>query len=107
MGVQVASDLLDPDELRQGVRRGRVDLASILTQLGRDPIEAERTIHVLLCLRGDLLPARFRADALEAVFVQQQLPAKREAAEPNVVLFRAGEMEEGEAVGGRGQVPER
>src|SRR4051812_5104645 len=99
--MEIATDVVDRRELGQRVRERRVDLAMILTELWRDPVDLERGVDLLLGLRRDLLAAGLSADAVEAVLVQQQLPLQRMAAEPDVVLLRAGEVDHRGAPGAR------
>ncbi len=76
-----------------------VDLAPILAQLGRDPLEAERFVDAFLCLAGDFLVA---FDAEQAVLVQLEAQADRAVAQGDVVGLRAGEvLQRGAAAVGR------
>src|SRR2546430_4310652 len=71
-----------------------IDLVPVLTKLGRDEVHLERGVDLLCGLRGDLLTALLRTDAVEAVLVEEQLSAKSQAAQADVVLLGSGEVEE-------------
>ena len=92
--VKVAPDVADRDERGKGVPRRRVDLAAVLAQLRRDPVHPERGVDLLFAGAGELLAARLGADAVEPVLVQQELALERDPAQADVVLLRAGEVEE-------------
>ena len=48
VAVQVALQVVDADQARQAAVQRRFDLALVLAQLGRDPGQAERGIHLVL-----------------------------------------------------------
>ena len=91
VGVEIAAHVADRDQCWQRVRERGIDLAVILTQLRGDRVHAERRVDLFFAPRRDLLAARLGTDAIEAVFVQQQLPFERVATQPDVVLLRPGE----------------
>ena len=77
--------------IRRGsvLRFGRLDLAAHLAQLGRNPVEPERRVDVLLALAGD---RDIVGDAEQPVFVQLEAEADRPIAQRDVVRLRAGEV---------------
>ena len=101
MGVEVALEVGLGDEIRQAAGEGRLDLAAILAQLRLDERQPEKVI--CLRLRGEdaELTALVRGDDLaglvdpgEAVLAQAPALVARHRSEPDVVLLRAGEMDE-------------
>ena len=87
--VQIAAQIRPIDEMRQGVRLGRLDLAAKLAQLGSDPLEAERRVNVLLALAGNL---RIVRDPEHSVFVEFEPEADRPIAKRDVVRLGPGEI---------------
>ncbi len=67
--VHIALDVDPVDEPRQRVRFCSVELTAKLAQLRRHPLEAERSVDIVLVAAGnrDVL-----ADAKQPVFVQQE-----------------------------------
>ncbi len=52
--MDIAANVLFFDEARQGVGGGGFDLAAVLAQLGRNPVEVERAVDVFFGCGGDL-----------------------------------------------------
>ena len=98
MRMQVAAQILARDQMRQGVIHRGFDLAAILTQLRRDPVETQRAIHLFLGASGD----RFHP-AKESVLVERQLHPLRDAPDVYAMVFRAGEVDQRGAVALLGQ----
>ncbi len=86
--VEVGNQVLLLDQLRQRVVPRQPDLALGFAQLGRNPIQAERAVHLLLGAARDhcLVPS-------EAVLVEAHALVDRELAQLDVVLLAAGEVE--------------
>ena len=73
----------------------QLDLAARLAQLGRDPVQAERAVDLLLGAPGhDLAASPGVRLAREPVLVQRQALVVRHAAQLDVVLLAAGEVEQ-------------
>ena len=87
--VQVALQVRAGHERRQAPLAGRVDLAAILAQLGRDPRQAHRREHLFL-----RAPAHLPLAAEQAVFVEFQARALRKPPDVDVVTLVAGEVVE-------------
>ena len=87
---------------RQGSGLGRLDLAGILAEDGRDERETERLVDLLLGLAGDDAPS---LDLRERVLVQGQPARERALAQLDVVSLRSREVEQRRADLGRGHDP--
>src|SRR5207245_7125680 len=66
-----------------------LDLARILAELGRDPREPERSVHVLLSRPGD---AGARVLVEDAILAHGERLTPRQLADPDVVILRAREV---------------
>ncbi len=96
--LQVAAQLLDAHELGQRARRGGLDLALVLAQLGRHPGEAERGVDLFFARAGDPLAGAFRPRATDPAAEQsplRQLPAALDGAgaQRHVVRLAAGQVD--------------
>ena len=87
--VEVAAQIGEIDEPRERAGRGGVELAAHLAQLGRNPVEAERGVDLLLALAGD---ANLVGDPEQAVLVQLEALADGAVAQRDVVGLRSGEV---------------
>ena len=68
MHVHIATQISEVDEAGEGTLERGLDLPAHLSQLRRDPLEAERRVDVFLALAGD---AHIVFGPEQAVFVQQ------------------------------------
>ena len=87
MHLEIPADVLEPYELRELVLLGERDLATILAQLGRNPVESQRFVDFLL---GP--PAYALRPPKHAVLVQLELLGLRDLAQLDVVRLRAREV---------------
>ena len=85
------------DERGQGVGRGGLDLAVVLAQLGRNPVEVEGLVDVLLGGCGDDGAV---VDAGQGVLVEGVAALEGALADGDVVGLGAGEVLERGSVGG-------
>ncbi len=86
--VQVAADIVELDEIRQRAVLGRLDLAAVLAQLGRDPGHVQPMIERLLVLRREQTIALH-----DAVLVHLPAALPGTAAHGDVVLLGACEVQ--------------
>ena len=91
MAVQVAAEVAELDQLRQpaAARRRRLELAAALAQLGRDPVEPERRVDLLLGRAAQRLAGRVVEDP---VLGDVQPAPHRRLAQRHVVRLGAGEV---------------
>ena len=89
MHVDIAADVLLFDKAGQRARGGGFDLATILAQLGRDPVEVEGAVDVFLSGGGDLCTV---IEAGERIFTERVAALERALAHGDVVHFGAGEV---------------
>ena len=87
--VEIAADVVERHEIREVPLEGRLDLAPVLPDLGRDPRQAHGLVDVLLLLARDALVVLLADDA---VLVDREPLLLREAAELDVVLLGAREV---------------
>ena len=92
--VQVAANVVLGDELGQAPCHGRLDLAPVFPQFGRDPGQIDAGVHLFLLGAADAAGA-----AEDAVFVDLQAALHGQAANGDVVRLGAGEVLQGGAVG--------
>ena len=91
VGVQVAAQVVELDQLRQPAagRRRRLELAAALAQLGRDPVEPERRVDLLLGRAAHRLAGRVVEDP---VLGDVQAAAHGRLAQRHVVRLGAREV---------------
>ncbi len=89
MHVEVAADVGEGDELREGVGCGGFDLAGVFAQLGRDVVEVEGVVDFGLGGGGD---DGVVFDAEEGVLVEGVAALDGALAEGHVVHLGAGEV---------------
>ncbi len=103
VGVDVAADVLEPDQLRQRAPFGRLELAAPLAKLGRNLRETQRVVDVRLGPPGH---ERSVVHAKEPVLVQLEPARDGPVAQRDVVRFRAGEVLHRRAAAFFGHEPE-
>ncbi len=86
MHVQVALQVGELDQSRQRALAGRLELAPVLAQLGRDPGVAEVLVDLLLVGSLERLVA---LDVKDAVLADREAAADRVLAQRDVVVLRA------------------
>ena len=101
--VQVAPDVLEAHEHREPAGAGRLDLSRVLTQLRRDPWQADRRVDLLLRRARDPPAALLPEDT---VLRDPETALHPELAHPDVVLLRAREVRERRAEARRRDDPE-
>ena len=79
------------DEVGQRARQGRLDLAVALADLGRDPGHAEALVDIGLLRVEQQLAG---VDHLPALLGQRPAAVERHAAQRDVVVLAAGEVDE-------------
>ena len=97
VAVEGTSQVAPFDQLGQltGLRCG--DLPLVLAKLGRDEIESERLVELLLVMDlRRLSGALGLAGGCEAVFVERPTSVQGAAAETDVVFLASGKIDEGE-----------
>ena len=94
--VQVAADPVGGHQPRQGARERGLDLSAIFAELGWDPREPHRRVHVGLGRASDPGAGRLVEDA---VLADLELAARGHLAEADVVVLGTGEVLEGGAQG--------
>ena len=87
VGVEIAADVLEPDELRQRVLLRGFDLAAVLPQQGVHEIQAQLRVDFLLRRPGDPLVA-FE----QAILVELEPGLHGDLAQVDVVGLGAGEV---------------
>ncbi len=87
VGVKVAADVVEGDELRHAPLAGGLYFAAVLPQLRRHPREAEGCVHFLFLGARDLLVA-----AEDSILADLQSLLLRHAAYGDIVLFGPGEV---------------
>ena len=99
MAVEGAAQIAPLDQFGQFTRLGRRDLSLVLPQLGRNEIEAQRLVELLLVMDLRRLFRTFRDR--EAVFIERPSAIQRTAAEADIVFLASGEIDErkGELLG--------
>ncbi len=91
VGVRVAADVGGGDQVRQRPGQRGLDLAVALPNLRRDPGKAEPLVHIgLLRIEQQLAGL----DDLEALLRQRPAAVQGHAAQRDVVLLAAGEVDE-------------
>ena len=103
VGMQVALDLPQGDQLGKLAGERRLDLASILTQGRLDERQSQARVDLLLGL-GREQSARLRAE--QPVLVQLEPRADRHLPDPDVVRLRPGEVDHRGAPGRQRDHPE-
>ncbi len=98
--VDIAADVLLLDEAWKRVLRGGFDLAAVLAQLGRNPVEVEGAVDVFFGCGGDLGAV---IEAGERVLAERIAALERALAHGNVVHLGAGEVLQRGAEGGARQ----
>ena len=93
--VEVAADVGERDEVREGVGGGGFDLAGVFAELGRDVVEVEGVVDFCLGGCGD---DGVVFDAEEGVLVEGEAALDGSLAEGDVVHLGAGEVLEGGSV---------
>ena len=95
VGVQVALEVAQLDELRQRALARRLQLAGVLAELGWDELVAEERVELLLVAVRDRLAG---VDDGDAVLGDRETAPLRLLPHGDVVLLRAGEVLEQVAV---------
>ena len=103
MGVEVAADVVELDQLRQLAFARRLQLAAALAQLGLDVVVAEALVDRLLALAELDLAALGLGDP---VLGDREAAGDRFFAQLHVVGLGAGEVLQQVAEGGRGDDPQ-
>ena len=98
MYVRVAAHVGQRDELGKATGERGLDLATVLAQLGRDPGQAEALVD--LVFGGNRLHLAALHD-LEALLREGQAALERHAAQGDVVLLAAGEVDQMATPSGR------
>jgi len=98
--VEVAADVGDCDELREGVIGGCVEFAAVFAELGWDVVEFEGVVDGLFGFGGDDLVV-FEAE--ERVFAEGEAALDGALPEGDVVHLAAGEVLQGCSVAGAGE----
>ena len=75
---------------------GGFDLAGVLAQFRRNPVELEGVVDVFFGLAGDPF---FVIDSAQAIFVQRESHLQRPLAEGDTVALGAGEILQSGSVG--------
>ena len=99
MAVEVAREVLEPDEVGEPGRQGGLDLTMVLAQLGLDEREPEEGVGIVF--RGErpqlgvVAAERLAAltDAQETLLGQAPAHVPGALAETDVVLLRSGEVD--------------
>ena len=98
--VDVAVEVGEGDKVGKGVRCGGFELAAVFAELGGDVVEAERVVDFGFGFRRDDAAV---VDAGEGIFGKGEALLEGALAQGYVVVFGAGEVLEGGAVGGTGE----
>ena len=92
MNMEITPQVPLNHQVRQPTGLGRLDLALVLSNGGRDPRKPQRLVYHPL---GLLRHHRAGSGLVQRVLAEHPLPLDSQPAQPDVVFLRAREVEEG------------